>query len=96
MLGSNGIFYNSTQGENILKDLKTMAEYHSSESGYVPNTGDIVFFPFTSDGHGHTGLVEKVADGKVHTVEGNTSSKVLRHTYALGSSKLLGYITPNY
>lgn len=39
----------------------------------------------------HTGIVEKVDGSKVYTIEGNTSDQVARRSYALGSSRIVGY-----
>lgn len=50
---------------------KTKGQFYTSD----PQPGDQIFF--TNDGGEtsyHTGIVEKVSDGKVYTIEGNTSS----------------------
>ena len=73
--------------------------YHQS-GGYVPQPGDIIFF-----GHNdHVGIVEKVANGSVVTIEGNTSATgnssngdgVYRRTRALSNSWIMGYGSPDY
>ncbi|MBE5935180.1 MAG: CHAP domain-containing protein [Lachnospiraceae bacterium] len=79
-----------------LKDLKTRGEYHEASSGYQPKPGDIFFHQFKSNGSGHTGLVEKIQDAQICTIEGNTSNSVDRRTYPLSTSKMKGYITPKY
>jgi len=79
-----------------LEDLKTRAEYHEASSGYEPKPGDIFFHKFRSDGSGHTGLVVKVEEGQIYTIEGNISNSVDTRTYPLSNSKMKGYITPRY
>ena len=44
---------------------------------YVPMTGNIIFFDWQQDGHtDHVGIVEKVENGKVFTIEGNSKDEV--------------------
>lgn len=71
-----------------------------------PQSGDQIFF--TRDGGKtmyHTGIVEKVAGGRVYTIEGNTSSLagvvenggcVRDKSYPLGASYIGGYGRPDY
>lgn len=71
-----------------------------------PKPGDQIFF--TQDGGKtscHTGLVEKIENGRVFTIEGNTSSApgvvanggtVARKSYAIGSTYIYGYGRPDW
>ncbi len=60
---------------------------------YQPKPGDAIMFDWGSDGTSdHIGIVEKVENGKVITIEGNSSNSVKRNTYELGSSKIMGYV----
>ena len=62
------------------------------DGSYVPAAGDIIFFDWKNDGTiDHVGIVENVADGVVHTVEGNSKDKVARRSYPLGDSRIYGY-----
>lgn len=62
-----------------------------------PQPGDQIFFVDLSDGIPcHTGIVESVVNGKVNTIEGNTSNAVLRRTYAINNARILGYGRPVY
>lgn len=61
---------------------------------YTPKTGDIVFF--TSAGAGHTGIVVKCENGKLYTIEGNTSNMCAQRTYDLNYKTITGYGTPKY
>ena len=69
-----------------------------------PEPGDQIFFKNAS-GICHTGLVYKVENGYVYTVEGNTSSEigvvanggcVRAKSYPLSYNKIAGYGRPNY
>lgn len=78
---------------------KKAGRFHSS-----PKPGDQIFFGSGSNSS-HTGIVEKVENGKVYTIEGNTSGAsgvvangggVFRKSYALSYKKILGYGRPRY
>lgn len=67
----------------------------------TPRKGDIIFFRDAS----HVGLVEYVSGGYVHTVEGNASGStgltpnggaVVRKSYSLASTYVMGYGRPAY
>lgn len=71
-----------------------------------PEPGDQIFF-YSSDktSISHTGLVYKVDDNKVYTVEGNTSGGsgivgngggVFKKSYYLSNSRIAGYGRPRY
>lgn len=69
-----------------------------------PKVGDQIFFK-NSQRIYHTGLVYKVDDKRVYTVEGNTSGAsgviangggVCKKSYALNYSKIAGYGRPKY
>ena len=75
----------------------TSASYYQSHGAfsYTPEVGDQVFF-YAGGGINHTGIVESVEGGQVHTIEGNTSDSVRRRTYSLSSSELAGFGHPNW
>ena len=56
-----------------------------------PARGYQIFF----GGSGHTGWVETVGS-QIHTIEGNKSDQVMRCTYALNDSRIIGYGMPKY
>lgn len=61
---------------------------------YTPKPGDAILFDW-SGGKGtpdHIGIVEKVENGKVYTIEGNSSDSVRRKVYPLSSSVIDGYV----
>lgn len=67
------------------------------EKSYVPRTGDIIFFDWENDGKAnHTGIVEKVEDNVIYTVEGNSDDAVKERKYDINSNVIFGYGVPNY
>ena len=66
---------------------------------YIPQSGDWVFFTWTSDADtDHVAMVEyctRDAQGNVtlHCLEGNNPSAVARVTYSINDKKILGYGT---
>lgn len=60
-----------------------------------PRPGDQIFFGKTGS-EDHTGIVEKIENGKVYTIEGNASNMVKRCTYTLTNPKIVGYGHPRF
>ena len=58
-----------------------------------PEPGDQIFFIVGGDIN-HTGIVTKVDDKKVYTVEGNSGDAVKAHSYSLSNPKIAGYGRP--
>ena len=64
---------------------------------YEPIPGDIIFFDWESDGLAdHVGIVEKVEDGLIYTVEGNSGDRCVENRYYLGSAPVYGFGLPMY
>ena len=61
-----------------------------------PKPGDQIFFGTSADNVQHTGLVVKVENGTVYTIEGNSNNQVRRRSYVLGASNIFGYGRPAY
>lgn len=66
-----------------------------------PQRGDLVFFGKTT----HIGIIEDVKDGRIYTIEGNTSNKaelvtnggcVARKSYSINSKYIHSFARPNY
>lgn len=65
----------------------------------TPEPGMIIFFDWDDRGSSgeqdgsadHTGIVERVEDGIVYTVEGNSSDGCRQRQYAVGHYEILGY-----
>ena len=75
------------------------AKYYKQKGQFFtsnPQVGDQIFFGTSIDNCTHTGLVEKADSSKVYTIEGNTSNKCARRSYALNSAKIVGYGRPKY
>ncbi len=65
---------------------------YKTPSDYVPKAGDIIFFDWEQDGIvDHVGLVEKLEDINVTTIEGNNGNCVARSTYELFDKRIAGY-----
>ncbi len=83
---------------NWANQLKGAGLYGTRESGYKPNTGDLIFF--NNNGINHIGIVVWCDGSTVYTVEGNTSSAeglngegggVYYKSYPLTSTYINGY-----
>lgn len=76
--------------------FKAMGQWQ--EKGYTPKTGDIIFFDWEVDGKvNHVGIVEKVENGKVYTIEGNSTDDTCRQKeYSINSKVIFGYGIPAY
>jgi len=61
-----------------------------------PEAGDQIFFFDTKGEINHTGLVSKVDDKKIYTIEGNSGNAVKAHSYALDNKKIAGYGRPRW
>ena len=79
---------------------KWSASYYRENNAWMsrnaePRTGDQIFFGTVKD-ESHTGIVEKVDNTYVYTIEGNTSDKLLRRSYRRDYANIAGYGRPNY
>ena len=64
---------------------------------YEPSPGDIIFFDWESDGLAdHVGIVEKVENGLIYTIEGNSGDRCIENHYYLGSAPVYGFGCPYY
>ena len=68
------------------------------DRNYVPRSGDLIFFDYNYDGRiEHVGIVDRVANGRVYTIEGNTNGdRCGQNSFTIGNSMIYGYGTPNY
>lgn len=71
---------------------RNRGQFHTSD----PKPGDQIFFGNSISSSSHTGIVEKADGARVYTIEGNTSDRVARRSYALNDSKIIGYGRPAY
>lgn len=63
-----------------------------------PKVGDQIFFKYSNDDStaDHTGIVVRVTDSLVETIEGNTDNQVKRKAYSRDSKTIVGYGHPRY
>lgn len=61
-----------------------------------PRPGDQIFFRYGESGVDHTGLVAKVTDTHISTIEGNSNDQVRRRSYERSDPTILGYGHPRY
>lgn len=74
------------------------------DNSYEPRPGDIIFFDWDHKGSSgaqdggvdHVGIVEKVENGTIYTVEGNSSDSCRENRYVVGHYEILGYGVPMY
>lgn len=74
---------------------KYSAQYFSKKNQFKdkPEPGDQIFF-FSNGEINHTGIVSKVDDKKVYTIEGNSGNAVKSHSYAFDNKRIAGYGRP--
>ena len=67
----------------------------------TPTPGMIIFFDWEDEegggldgGADHVGIVERVENGRVYTIEGNTADSCRERSYSLGHYEILGYGIP--
>ena len=61
----------------------------------------IVFFDWDDEGGldglpDHVGIVQKVEDKVIYTIEGNSGNACTMKTYAIGHFEIIGYGIPKY
>ena len=68
------------------------------DNTYTPGPGDIIFFDWDYPNEGgqdgipnHVGIVEKVEDGIVYTIEGNSGDSSRQKSYPIGYYEIYGY-----
>ena len=74
----------------------------NEDGNSTPEAGDIITFNWDqnsqqNDGWAdHIGIVEKVENGIIHTIEGNSNNEVKRNTYRIGHGNIRGFASPRY
>ena len=75
------------------------------DRSYTPNPGDIIFFDWNDPGGfsgpqdgvpDHVGIVERVENGRVYTVEGNSGDKCCQRSYPVRYYEIYGYGIGNF
>lgn len=106
--------YGATTAKNLLcgsfsAACETIKQHFIDKGQYFtssPKVGDVIFFTGTRHtGANHIGLVTNVSNGRVYTIEGNTSGGstvidngggVANKSYAISYNRILGYGRPKY
>lgn len=89
---------------SMISWFKNKGGYHPASEGYIPSSGDLVFFDWSGNGScQHVGIVNYTSGSTVYTIEGNCSGKVKAREYTKTGSKpynnisaIMGYASPNY
>ena len=74
----------------------------NEDGNSTPKAGDIITFNWDKDTQqndgwaDHMGIVEKVENGIIHTIEGNSNNEVKRNTYRIGHGNIRGFASPRY
>lgn len=105
--------YGETEAKNLLCTKGAWSYYTPTSAQYfknmhqwftIPQRGDVIFFK-NSQRICHTGIVLEVKNGRVYTIEGNTSGGstleanggcVAKKNYPLGYNRIAGYGRPKY
>ena len=70
------------------------------DNSYESRPGEIIFFDRNDRGQDgksdHVGIVEKVENGRVYTIEGNSDDSVYQNRYPIGYYEIYGDGTPAY
>ena len=77
-----------------IKDWAQGKKIYGTPDKYKPKAGDAILFDWAGGRNDveHIGLVEKVKNGKVYTIEGNSSDSVKRRVYNLNDPRIDGYV----
>ena len=72
-----------------------------AERDITPEPGMIIFFDWARGGRqdgetDHTGIVEKIENGRVYTIEGNSGNACREKSYPIGWYEIYGYGIPQY
>ena len=91
-------FAGCINGVNWFKERGQWAD-NSAE----PTPGMIIFFDWDDEDEGgqdglsdHVGIVEKVENGRIYTIEGNSGDSCRQKSYPMGYYEILGYGIPAY
>lgn len=97
MLEDHGVMdLDGLSNRNYCPTIKSWSQGKGTwgENGrYTPKPGDAILFDWEGDGTSdHIGIVEKIENGRVYTIEGNSSDSVKKNSYALGDRRIDGYV----
>lgn len=64
---------------------------------YIPSPGDFIYFDWDRPGEGqngrpdHVGIIEKIENGNIYTIEGNSGDRVSANTWSVGHYEIFGF-----
>lgn len=69
-----------------------------AKEDYILKVGDIIFFDWENDGNvDYVGIIEKVENEFIYTIEGNSTGDICRQKQCpLDSALIFGYGVSNY
>ena len=74
-----------------------------ANNSITPTPGMIIFFDWEDKEDGgldgkadHVGIVEKVENGRVYTIEGNSADSCRERSYPVGDYQIFGYGVPQF
>ena len=86
------------RGSDYVPELVAWAQLSRSwrwaRDGYNPRSGDLIVYRANGSRAGHIGLVVKLQRGRVYTVEGNLSDRVMRRSVKPWDPAVTGFISP--
>ena len=81
----------------LLRECLGLKSGDNGRTTLIYQPGDIIFFNWDGDSLiDHVGIVEKVENGKIYTIEGNSNDSCVQNSYPLGYSKIYGFGIPLY
>ena len=64
---------------------------------YEPNSGDLIFYDWENDGiTDHVGIVERVENGLIYSIEGNVDDRCIENSHYIGTASIYGFGMPRY
>lgn len=64
---------------------------------YEPNPGDLIFYDWENDGIAdHVGIVERVENGLIYSIEGNVDDRCIENSHYTGTPSIYGFGLPQY
>jgi len=85
---------NPLQFTEAVRSLRSQAQAvncYGTRDNYTPKPGDIIILDKSGNGD-HTGIVEKVENGIVYFIDGNSNNQVKHSSYALTNTYIHGYV----
>ncbi len=95
-------YFHSSNDPNVNFKYNDSCSRYAGKNGagtYTPKQGDLIFFNWRVDWDGvlptqtggHIGIVQKVENGQIITIEGNSSNAVRERTYSTSDCAVMGF-----